>query len=89
MPRSAKKGPYVSGRLLKKVFKALDSGSQAPIKTRDRDCTIIPDFVGLKFLVHNGRNYLPVFIQTEMVGKKLGMYALTRLFKQHAGDRKS
>jgi small subunit ribosomal protein S19 len=89
MPRSSKKGPHVSGRLLNKVFKALDSGSQAPIKTRDRSCTIIPDFVGLKFLVHNGRNYVPVFIQTEMVGDKLGMYALTRLFKQHAGDRKS
>ena len=88
MPRSSKKGPHVSGRLLNKVFKALDAGSQAPIKTRDRSCTIIPDFVGLKFLVHNGRNYVPVFIQAEMVGHKLGMYALTRLFKQHAGDRK-
>jgi small subunit ribosomal protein S19 len=89
MARSLKKGPHVSGRLLDKVFKAQEAGSQAPIKTRDRNCTIIPDFVGMKFLVHNGRHYVPVFIQTEMVGDKLGMYALTRLFKQHAGDRKS
>lgn len=89
MSRSLKKGPHVSGRLLKKVFKAQESGSQAPIKTRDRSCTIIPDFVGMKFLVHNGRNYVPVFILSEMVGKKLGMYALTRFFKEHAGDRKS
>ncbi|MBL96599.1 MAG: 30S ribosomal protein S19 [Legionellales bacterium] len=89
MPRSLKKGPHVSGRLLQKVLKAQDAGSQAPIKTRDRNCTIIPDFVGMKFLVHNGRNYVPVFVQTEMVGHKFGMYALTRLFKQHAGDRKS
>ena len=89
MPRSLKKGPHVSGRLLQKVLKAQESGSQAPIKTRDRSCTIIPDFVGMKFLVHNGHNYVPVFVQTQMVGDKFGMYALTRLFKQHAGDRKS
>lgn len=89
MPRSLKKGPHVSQKLLNKVFKAQESGSQAPIKTRARGSTIIPDFVGMKFLVHNGRNYVPVFILAEMVGHKFGMYALTRLFKQHAGDRKS
>ncbi len=89
MPRSLKKGPHVSAHLLKKVLSAQESGSQAPIKTRSRSSTIIPDFVGMKFLVHNGRSYVPVFIQTEMVGDKLGMYALTRLFKQHSGDRKS
>ena len=89
MSRSLKKGRHICCRLLQKVLKAQESGSQAPIKTRSRSSTIIPDFVGMKLLVHNGRTFVPVFVQTEMVGDKLGEYALTRHFKQHAGDRKS
>lgn len=83
MSRSSKKGPYVDPRVLEKVQKMLKSGEKKPIKVWSRSCTIIPEFVGLTFMVHNGRKFLPVFITERMVGHKLGEFAFTRLFKGH------
>ena len=89
MPRSAKKGPFVAHDLLKKVTTALETNSQKPIQTYSRGSCILPMFVGLKFLVHNGKSFIPVYVTKEMVGMVFGMFSMTRLFKQHAGDRKS
>ena len=89
MPRSAKKGPFVAHYLLKKVQEAIEANSQKPIKTYSRRSCILPMFVGMKFLVHNGKVFVPVYVTKEMVGMSLGVFAMTRLFKQHAGDRKS
>ena len=89
MPRSALKGPFVDHHLLKKVQSAVDESSNKPIKTYSRRSFILPMFVGLKFLVHNGKTFVPVYVTKEMVGMVLGMFAQTRLFKQHSGDRKS
>jgi len=83
MSRSSKKGPYVDPRVLEKVQKAVKSGEKKPIKVWSRSCTIIPEFVGLTFLVHNGKKFLPVFITERMVGHKLGEFSFTRLFKGH------
>ena len=83
MSRSSKKGPYVDPRLLEKVQKAAKSGDKKPIKTWSRDCTIIPDFVGITFMVHNGKKFLPVYITERMVGHKLGEFSFTRVFKGH------
>lgn len=89
MPRSLKKGPFVDEHLLKKVEKATDSMSRQIIKTWSRRSTILPEFVGLTFAVHNGRKFLPVFVTEDMVGHKLGEFAPTRTFFGHAGDKKS
>ncbi|RLB11141.1 MAG: 30S ribosomal protein S19 [Deltaproteobacteria bacterium] len=89
MPRSLKKGPFVDEHLLKKVRKAKETGSKKVIKTWSRRSTIIPEFVGLTFAVHNGRKFIPVFVTEEMVGHKLGEFAPTRTFYGHAGDKKS
>ena len=75
--------------LLSKVQAAVESGSNKPIKTYSRRSVILPFFVGLTILVHNGKTFVPVVVDKMKIGKKLGMFALTRLFKQHAGDRKS
>ncbi len=83
MSRSLKKGPYVDERLLKKVLAGKAGKTQ--IKTWSRDCTITPEFVGFTFLVHNGRAHLPVFVTENMVGHKLGEFALTRKFLRHGG----
>ena len=83
MSRSTKKGPYVDGRLFKKVQKMEASKDKKPIKTWARSSTVIPDFVGYTFLVHNGKKFLPVFITEDMVGHKLGEFAPTRLFRKH------
>lgn len=88
MPRSATKGPFVDPSLLKKVQDAVNTSSNKPIKTYSRRSCILPMFVGLKFLVHNGKTFVPVYVTKEMVGMVLGMFALTRIFRQHAGDRK-
>lgn len=82
MSRSSKKGPYVDQRLLKKV---LNAKRGAQIKTWSRACTIAPEFVGFTFMVHNGRAHLPVFVTENMVGHKLGEFALTRKFTRHGG----
>jgi small subunit ribosomal protein S19 len=88
MPRSTTKGPFVDHHLLKKVLEAVETSSNKPIKTYSRRSCILPMFVGLKFLVHNGKTFVPVYVTKEMVGMVLGMFALTRIFRQHAGDRK-
>jgi len=85
MGRSMKKGPYVDLRLLAKVEK---QGPQPePIKTWARDCTIVPEFVGATFLVHNGKTFIKVYATEEMVGHKLGEFSLTRTFKGHSGGK--
>ncbi len=87
MGRSLKKGPYVDEKLLRKVMQQKDSGGREPIRTWARACTIIPDFVGHTFLVHNGKSFEKVFITEDMVGHKLGEFALTRIFRGHGGRR--
>lgn len=88
MPRSVKKGPFVDDHLIKKVQSANDSGSRQVIKTWSRRSTILPEFVGLTFAVHNGKKFIPVFVSENMVGHKLGEFSPTRIFHGHAGDRK-
>ena len=89
MPRSLKKGPFVDESFLKKVQNASETMSRKIIKTWSRRSTILPEFVGLTFAVHNGRKFLPVFVTEDMVGHKLGEFAPTRTFYGHAGDKKS
>ncbi len=88
MGRSLKKGPYVDEKLFGKVAKQVDVGSREPIKTWARRCTIVPEFVGFTFLVHNGKVFHKVFVTEDMVGHKLGEFSLTRTFRGHAGGRK-
>lgn len=83
MSRSLKKGPYVDERLFAKVQKAINASSHEPIKTWSRRCTIPPEFVGRTFDVHNGKNFLKVFVTEDMVGHKLGEFSLTRTFRGH------
>ncbi|GIW90032.1 MAG: 30S ribosomal protein S19 [Pirellulaceae bacterium] len=85
MGRSLKKGPYVDPKLHKKVQEALRTGNKEPIKTWARACTIIPEFVGFTFLVHNGKQHVKVFVTEEMVGHRLGEFAPTRIFRGHGG----
>jgi small subunit ribosomal protein S19 len=85
MGRSLKKGPHVSERLLEKVFRADASGSREPIKTWARACTIVPEFVGKNFAIHNGKTFLKLYVTEDMVGHKLGEFAPTRTFKTHGG----
>ena len=89
MPRSLKKGPFVDEHLLKKALRAQEINSRKIIKTWSRRSTILPEFVGLTFAVHNGKKFLPVFVIEDMVGHKLGEFAPTRIFYGHAGDKKS
>ena len=89
MARSLKKGPFVALSLAKKIEKAVASNDKKPIKTWSRASMIIPAMVGLNIAVHNGRQFVPVFINEQMVGHKLGEFALTRTFKVHSGDRKA
>lgn len=85
MARSLKKGPYVDQKLLKKVLKLKSEKKEEPIKTWARDCTIIPEFVGITFLVHDGKNFVPVKVREEMVGHRLGEFAPTTKFFRHGG----
>jgi len=85
MPRSLKKGPYVEEKLLKKVERLRYSGTHQAIKTWSRRSTVIPDFVGLTFAVHDGHKHIPVFITENMVGHKLGEFAPSRIFRKHGG----
>jgi len=89
LPRSLKKGPFVDEHLLGKVQKMNDMRSRKIIKTWSRRSTVLPEFVGLTFAVHNGRKFLPVFVSEDMVGHKLGEFAPTRTFYGHSGDRKT
>ena len=89
MSRSLKKGPFVDGHLMKKVETAQASRDKRPLKTWSRRSTILPEFIGLTIAVHNGRQHVPVYINENMVGHKLGEFAMTRTFKGHAaGDKK-
>ena len=88
MARSVWKGPFVDLHLLKKAETAQDANQRAPIKTWSRRSTILPQFVGLSFNVHNGRKFIPVSVSEDMVGHKLGEFAPTRTFPGHAADKK-
>lgn len=89
MARSIRKGPFIDNHLLNKVEAALAAKSKKPIKTWSRRSTIIPDMIGLTIAVHNGKDHVPVYITDNMVGHKLGEFAMTRTFKGHSGDRKA
>lgn len=89
MARSLKKGPFVAHHLLKKVEEALRSNSKKPIKTWSRPSMILPEMVGLTIAVHNGKDHVPIFITDQMVGHKLGEFALTRNYRGHAADKKA
>ena len=88
MARSIWKGPFVDGYLLKKVQEAAKTGTRRGIKTWSRRSTILPQFVGLHFAVHNGKKFIPVFITEEMVGQTLGEYSPTRTYYGHTADKK-
>ena len=88
MSRSLKKGPFVDGHLMKKVEAAQASRDKRPLKTWSRRSTIRTEFIGLTIAVHNGRQHVPVYINENMVGHKLGEFAMTRTFKGHASDKK-
>ena len=88
MPRSLKKGPFVDLHLAKKVQTASAKNDRKPIKTWSRRSTVLPDFVGLTIAVHNGKQHIPVYVTENMVGHKLGEFALTRTFKGHSADKK-
>jgi small subunit ribosomal protein S19 len=85
MPRSVSKGPFIQDSLLKRVEAAQKSGDKRVIKTWSRASTVTPDMVGMTIAVHNGKQFLPIFINENMVGHKLGEFALTRMFKAHGG----
>jgi len=87
MSRSLKKGPYVDERLLAKVERMDERGRREPIKTWARDCTVVPDFIGHTFMIHNGKQFMRLFVTEDMVGHKLGEFAPTRIFKGHSGGK--
>jgi len=89
MTRSAKKGPFVDEKLYRKVQLAEQLGRREPIKTWARACTIVPEFIGCNFLVHNGKTFHKVFVTEDMVGHKLGEFSPTRMFRGHSGGRRS
>jgi len=88
MSRSIKKGPFVDHHLMAKVNKARDGNDKRPIKTWSRRSTIVPEFIGLTVAVHNGKQHIPVYVTENMVGHKLGEFALTRIFKSHSAAGK-
>ena len=87
MGRSLKKGPYVNEKLFAKATRQAASGSHEPIKTWARRCTIVPEFVGMTFLVHNGKIFNKVFVTEDMVGHKLGEFSITRTFRGHSSKK--
>ena len=89
MPRSIRKGPFVDSHLANKVTEANKTNSRRPINTWSRRSMVLPDMVGLTIAVHNGRQHVPILISENMVGHKLGEFAVTRTFKGHSGDRKT
>jgi small subunit ribosomal protein S19 len=88
VPRSLKKGPFVDEKLTKKVDRAIESGDRKIIKTWSRRSTIVPEFIGMTFAVHNGKQFVPVYVTENMVGHKLGEFSPTRTFRGHAGSAK-
>jgi len=89
MARSVKKGPFVDHHLMKKVEAARATNDKRPIKTWSRRSTVLPDFVGLTFAVHNGKQHVPVYVTENLVGHKLGEFSHTRTFKGHSADKKT
>ncbi|MBL9083198.1 MAG: 30S ribosomal protein S19 [Planctomycetales bacterium] len=89
MGRSSKKGPFVDPKLFFKVEKLNERGAKEPLKTWARRCTIVPEFVGHTFMVHNGKQHIKVFVSEEMVGHKLGEFSPTRTFRGHGGVKKA
>jgi small subunit ribosomal protein S19 len=89
MTRSLKKGPFCDAHLVNKVEVAQAAKDKRPIKTWSRRSTILPDFIGMTIAVHNGKQHVPVYVSENMVGHKLGEFALTRTFKGHAADKKA
>ena len=89
MSRSAKKGPFVEERLLKRIEQMNTSGSKQMVRTWSRTSTIFPEMVGHTIAVHDGRKHVPVFVTEQMVGHKLGEFAPTRTFRGHSGDRQA
>jgi small subunit ribosomal protein S19 len=87
VPRSLKKGPFIDLHLMKKVEAAVGSNDRRPIKTWSRRSMVSPDMVGLTIAVHNGRQHIPILVNEDMVGHKLGEFALTRTFRGHVADR--
>ena len=87
MARSLKKGPHVDEKLFAKVSRLDESGRKEPIKTWVRSCTVVPEFVGHTFMVHNGKQHIKIFVTEDMVGHKLGEFAPTRTFRGHSGSR--
>jgi small subunit ribosomal protein S19 len=87
MSRSLKKGPYVDDRLMAKVERNQRTNAREPHKTWSRDCTIVPEFVQQTFLIHNGRQFVRLYVTEDMVGHKLGEFAPTRIFKGHSGGK--
>ncbi|OYV37032.1 30S ribosomal protein S19 [Thiomonas intermedia] len=89
MARSLKKGPFCDQHLLKKVEAAVSTKDKRPVKTWSRRSTILPEFIGVTIAVHNGKQHVPVYVSDQMVGHKLGEFALTRTFKGHPADKKA
>ncbi|HAO88135.1 MAG TPA: 30S ribosomal protein S19 [Gammaproteobacteria bacterium] len=89
MPRSLKKGPFIDLHLMKKVQTASENNDKRPIKTWSRRSMVSPEMIGLTIAVHNGRQHVPVFISEDMVGHKLGEFALTRTYRGHVADKKA
>jgi small subunit ribosomal protein S19 len=89
VPRSIKKGPFIDHHLIKKVEDAVANNSKRPIKTWSRRSMVLPDMIGLTIAVYNGRQHIPVLITENMIGHKLGEFALTRTFRGHTADKKS
>ncbi|MFN3603988.1 MAG: 30S ribosomal protein S19 [Leptonema sp. (in: bacteria)] len=89
MPRSLKKGPFIDNHLMKKILKAKETDDKKPIKTWSRRSVIFPEMIGMTFLVHNGKNFIPVYVTEQMVGHKLGEFAPTRTYRGHTSlDKK-
>ena len=89
MTRSLKKGPYIAPSLIERIEKVRASGKRDPIKTWKRASVIVPDFVGLTIVVHDGKKFIPVYVTENMVGHRLGEFAPTRTFRMHSGQRKT
>lgn len=89
MARSLKKGPFIDHHLLKKVFSTQNNNSKKPIKTWSRRSMIIPDMIGLTIAIHNGRYHIPILITDNMIGHKLGEFAITRHYRGHTADKKA
>ena len=89
MEKKKKKGPFVDHHLMAKVEKAVENKDKKPVKTWSRRSMVLPEFIGLTIAVHNGKQHVPVYVTDQMVGHKLGEFALTRTFKGHAADKKA